>query len=168
MQLPDNKKIAYLSLMIALSLIFSYIETLIPLNFGIAGVKIGLANIISVIALYLFGFGYSLFIVIIRVILSGFLFGNLFSIIYSLTGGILSISIMYLLKKTDKFSITGVSIGGGVFHNAGQLLVAVLVINELKLYFYFPVLIIAGVIMGTIIGIISSIIISRVETYVRI
>ena len=143
MQLPDNKKIAYLSLLIALSLIFSYIETLIPLNFGIAGVKIGLANIISVIALY-------------------------FSIIYSLTGGILSISIMYFLKKTDKFSITGVSIGGGVFHNAGQLLVAVLVINELKLYFYFPVLIIAGVIMGTIIGIISSIIISRVETYVRI
>lgn len=168
MQLPDNKKIAYLSLMITLSLIFSYIETLIPLNFGIAGVKIGLANIISVIALYLFGFGYSLFIVIIRVILSGFLFGNLFSIIYSLTGGILSISIMYFLKKTDKFSITGVSIGGGVFHNAGQLLIAVLVINELKLYFYFPVLIIAGVIMGTVIGIISSIIISRVETYVRI
>ena len=75
---------------------------------------------------------------------------------------------MYFIKKTDKFSITGVSIGGGVFHNAGQLLVAVLVINELKLYFYFPVLIIAGVIMGTIIGIISSIIISRVETYVRI
>ena len=79
MQLPDNKKIAYLSLMIALSLIFSYIETLIPLNFGIAGVKIGLANIISVIALYLLGFGYSLFIVIIRVILSsGFIFINSF------------------------------------------------------------------------------------------
>lgn len=168
MQLLDSKKIAHLSLLIALSLVFSYIETLIPINFGIAGVKIGLANIISVITLYLFGIGFSFFIVIIRVLLSGFLFGNMFSIIYSLAGGILSICIMYLLKKTEKFSITGVSIGGGVFHNVGQLLVAIIVISELKLYFYFPVLIISGVIMGTFTGIICSLIINRVETYVRL
>ena len=167
-QLQSNKKIAYISLLIALSLIFSYIETLIPINFGIAGVKIGLANIISVIALYLFGITTTLFIVSIRVILSGFLFGNLFSIIYSLVGGLLSICIMYFLKKTNKFSIIGASIGGGVFHNVGQLLVAMIVINELKLYFYFPVLIISGVIMGSVIGIISSLIINRVETYVRL
>lgn len=168
MQLLDSKKIAHLSLLIALSLVFSYIETLIPINFGIAGVKIGLANIISVITLYLFGIGFSFFIVIIRVLLSGFLFGNMFSIIYSLAGGILSICIMYFLKKTEKFSITGVSIGGGVFHNVGQLLVAIIVISELKLYFYFPVLIISGVIMGTFTGIICSLIINRVETYVRL
>ena len=168
MQLLDSKKIAHLSLLIALSLVFSYIETLIPINLGIAGVKIGLANIISVITLYLFGIGFSFFIVIIRVLLSGFLFGNMFSIIYSLAGGILSICIMYLLKKTEKFSITGVSIGGGVFHNVGQLLVAIIVISELKLYFYFPVLIISGVIMGTFTGIICSLIINRVETYVRL
>ena len=74
----------------------------------------------------------------------------------------------YFLKKTNKFSIIGASIGGGVFHNVGQLLVAMIVINELKLYFYFPVLIISGVIMGSVIGIISSLIINRVETYVRL
>lgn len=168
MQSQISKKIAYISVLISLALIFSYIEALIPIDFGIPGVKLGLANVVSIITLYIFGFYYALFVTLIRVVLSGLLFGNMFSIIYSLSGGLISLIIMYLLKETNKFSIVGVSIGGGVFHNVGQLLIAVLIIEQLKLYFYLPILIISGVLMGTLIGIVSMAVTKRVETYVRL
>ena len=168
MQLHNSKKVAYISLLTALALIFSYVESLIPLNFGIPGVKLGLANAVSVITIYLFGPLYAVFVTIIRVILSGLLFGNMFSILYSLAGGILSIIVMSFIRRIDKFSILGVSMSGGVAHNIGQLLVAVMVINQLRLYFYCPVLIFSGLIMGALIGIVCSAILKRVETYVRL
>lgn len=168
MRLLSNKKISYVSLLIALALIFSYIEAIIPIDFGIPGVKIGLANIISIIALYLLGAYYAIFIVVLRVLLSGFLFGNMFSILYSLAGGILSVIIMSLLKRTNLFSIVGISMSGGVAHNMGQLVIAAIVIKQLKLYFYCPVLIISGIIMGILIGVVSNAVLKRVETYVRL
>lgn len=168
MQLQNSKKITYLSLMVALSLIFSYVEMLLPINFGIPGVKLGLANVVSVVSLYIFGFGYTLIVVIARVILSGLLFGNMFAIIYSIAGGVISLIVMELLKGTDKFSKIGVSIAGGVFHNIGQLMIAAIVVKQIKLYFYGPILIASGIIMGAIIGIICIYLIKRVETYVRL
>jgi len=129
----DNKKIAYLGLMTALALIFSYVEALIPVNFGIPGVKLGLANIVAVIALYLFGFPAAFAVQILRILLSGFLFGNMYSIIYSLSGGLLSITCMYILKKTDIFSMLGISIAGGIIHNIGQLIVAMIVMKQIRL-----------------------------------
>lgn len=165
MQLQSNKKIAYISLLIALSIIFSYVESMIPLNFGIPGVKVGLANIVSVIALQMFGVWVSVLVIVLRVLLSGVMFGNAFSIIYSLAGGIVSVIIMAVLNKTNRFSIIGISIGGGVFHNLGQLFVACIVIEQLKLAFYGPILIISGVVMGTIVGIISKMILKRIPYY---
>ncbi|MDO4189858.1 MAG: Gx transporter family protein [Lachnospiraceae bacterium] len=168
MQLQGKGKIAYIAVLSTLALIFSYVESLIPLNAFVPGIKLGLANIVSILALYMFGPIYAYIIVIIRTIIAGFLFGNMFSIVYSISGGLLSVFVMVFLKKIDKFSIIGVSIAGGVFHNIGQLIVAMFAVNQLKLYYYGPVLIISGIIMGITIGMLSLVIVKRVETYVRL
>ena len=163
----SNKKIAFISLFVALAMICSYIESLIPINFGIPGVKLGLANVVSVVVLYLFSPLIALIVVILRVILLGILFGNMFSILYSLTGGVVSVILMYITKKTNLFSLVGVSIVGGVSHNLAQLFVAMVVIEQLKLSLYGPVLIISGIVTGTMIGLLCMQVIKRVETYVR-
>ena len=130
------KTVALMAMMIALAMIFSYVETMIPINFGIPGVKLGLANLVIVAAIYLFGGKQAFLISIVRIFLSGFMFGNLASIMYSLAGGLLSLAVMLLLKKTDKLSILAVSVMGGICHNIGQLIVAMLVVENLKLIFY--------------------------------
>ena len=140
----------------ALALIFSYIETLIPFHIGIPGVKLGLANLIIVIALYKMGTGDAFVLSVVRIVLAGFLFANLFSIIYSLAGGILSLIVMALMKKREWFSVIGVSVAGGVFHNIGQLLVAMFVVETFSVAYYVPVLLIAGVATGFIIGILAN------------
>ena len=123
-------KISYFGIFTALALIFSYVETLIPVHVGIPGVKLGLANLIIVITLYKMGTKEAYILSVVRVILSGFIFGNMFSILYSMAGGLLSLGMMSLLKKTDKFSIFGVSMAGGVFHNIGQLFMAAIVLER--------------------------------------
>ena len=163
----SNKKIAFISLFVALAIICSYIESLIPINFGIPGVKLGLANVVSVVALYLFSPLIAVLVVILRVLLIGILFGNMFSILYSLTGGVISVILMAITKKTNLFSLVGVSIVGGVSHNLAQLFVAMIVVDQLKLSFYGPVLIVSGIVTGTLIGLLCIQIIKRVETYVR-
>ena len=125
-----KSKVAYFGVFTALALIFSYVETLIPINFGIPGVKLGLANLIIVIALYKMRLREVYLLSIVRVLLSGFIFGNYFSIIYSLAGGLLSLTVMAVFKRKDGFSIMGISIAGGVFHNVGQLIVAMLVVDR--------------------------------------
>lgn len=163
MQSVNNKKIAYVSLLVAIALIFSYVEILIPFNFGIPGVKLGLANVISIISIYLFGPYIALVIVVLRILLSGFLFGNLYSILYSLCGGILSIIVMSVIKKTNKFSIYGVSMCGGVFHNIGQLIVAMITVNQMKISYYGPILIVSGMIMGLLVGFLSNQVLIRLK-----
>lgn len=147
----------------ALALIFSYVEAMIPINFGIPGVKLGLANLIVVIMLYKGDWKDALFIAVARIVLSGFIFGNLFSILYSLAGGLLSLLVMILLKKTNVFSIAGVSIGGGAAHNVGQLLVAMFVVQTYQVGYYLPVLLIAGVLTGALIGIVALEVVKRLR-----
>ena len=151
-----KSKVAYFGVFTALALIFSYVETLIPINFGIPGVKLGLANLIIVIALYKMRLLEVYLLSIVRVLLSGFIFGNYFSIIYSLAGGLLSLTVMAVFKRKDGFSIMGISIAGGVFHNVGQLIVARLVVETFSVAYYVPVLLIAGMITGLLIGIVSN------------
>ena len=151
-----KSKVAYFWVFTALALIFSYVETLIPINFGIPGVKLGLANLIIVIALYKMRLREVYLLSIVRVLLSGFIFGNYFSIIYSLAGGLLSLTVMAVFKRKDGFSIMGISIAGGVFHNVGQLIVAMLVVETFSVAYYVPVLLIAGMITGLLIGIVSN------------
>lgn len=151
-----RSKVAYFGVFTALALIFSYVETLIPINFGIPGVKLGLANLIIVVALYKMRLRETYLLSVVRVLLSGFIFGNYFSIIYSLAGGLLSLTVMALLKKKDGFSVMGISIAGGVFHNIGQLVVAMLVVETFSVAYYVPVLLIAGMVTGLIIGIVAN------------
>ena len=152
-----------MAMMIALAMIFSYVETMIPINFGIPGVKLGLANLVIVAAIYLFGGKQAFLISIVRIFLSGFMFGNLASIMYSLAGGLLSLAVMLLLKKTDKLSILAVSVMVGICHNIGQLIVAMLVVENLKLIFYVPVLLISGFLTGLLIGIVCRVILPAVK-----
>jgi heptaprenyl diphosphate synthase len=158
-----KKKVAYFGVFTALALIFSYIESLIPINFGIPGAKLGLANLMVVIVLYKMGPKEAYMLSMVRIVLSGFLFGNLFGILYSLAGGILSLSIMTLLKKTDKFSIIGISMAGAVFHNMGQLIIAGIVVESANVIYYMPALLIVGLATGLVIGIISSETIKRLR-----
>ncbi|MGN1166732.1 MAG: Gx transporter family protein [Lachnospiraceae bacterium] len=148
-----KNRVAYFGVFSALALIFSYIESLIPFSFGIPGVKLGLANLIIVIALYKMPLSQVYLLCVVKVLLSGFLFGNYFSILYSLAGGLLSLTVMAVLKKAGGFSVAGISVAGGVFHNVGQLFVAMLVVETFSVIYYVPVLLIAGLITGFLIGI---------------
>lgn len=151
-----KSRVAYFGVFTALALIFSYVETLIPINFGIPGIKLGLANLIIIIALYKMSVKEAYALSVVRVVLAGFMFGNLFSIIYSLAGGLLSLTVMTLLKRTDKFSLFGISMAGGVFHNVGQLIVAIIVMENLNIAYYMPVLLISGLITGFMIGLVAG------------
>ena len=149
-------RVAYFGVFTALALIFSYVETLIPISFGIPGVKLGLANLIIVIALFKLKLKETYLLSVVRILLSGFLFGNYFSIIYSLAGALLSLSVMALLKRAGGFSIIGISIAGGVFHNIGQLFVAMAMVEMFQAAYYVPVLLVAGLLTGCLIGILAQ------------
>ena len=150
-----TKRVAYCALLTALAMIFGYVEALIPFGFGIPGVKLGLANIVIVLALYILPACQVFAIQLMRIVLVSFLFGNLSMMLYSLAGGMLSLVVMLLLNRRDVFSITVVSIAGGVSHNIGQLIVAALVVQNLKIMFYFPIMIMAGLITGCLIGVLA-------------
>lgn len=159
-----SKKVAVCGVLVALAMIFSYIEVLIPFNFGIPGMKLGLANLVIVIGFYFLKPQEVLLISMVRIFMMGYMFGNGMSIIYSLAGGIFSFLIMLLLKKTGSFSIVGISIAGGVFHNVGQLAAASVVLENTGVFYYFPALLISGVVTGFLIGILSKRVVRVVGT----
>jgi heptaprenyl diphosphate synthase len=158
-----TRRLATSAILASLGLIFSYIEAIIPFSFGIPGVKLGIANLVVIIALYTLGTSYALSINVIRILVAGLLFNGLFGAIYSLAGALLSFLIMVLLKKTKLFSIVGVSMAGGVIHNLGQLLIAAAIISNLKIFFYFPILLFSGMVTGILIGIIAYFILRRLN-----
>ncbi len=158
-----SKKIAFLGVFIALALICSYVESLIPFYFGIPGVKLGLTNIVVVIMLYTIGEKEAFAVSMLRIVLAGFLFGNLFSILYSLAGGLLSFLVMYLIKKFGLLGVVPVSVCGGISHNIGQIAVAAFVVENYNIFYYIPVLLIAGTITGFLIGIVGQEIILRLK-----
>ena len=162
-KLKPSSLMAYISVMTALASVIGYLELLLPVNlFGIPGVKPGFANIVSLIALYLFGPLYAYLITVVRVLLLGILFGNMYSIVYSLAGGVLSVTVMLMLKRTGLFGMAGVSAAGGAFHNTGQLIVAVISLDSMNLIYYIPVLVISGTLFGCITGIVAGIVYDRV------
>lgn len=158
-----KNKVAYMGLFLALALICSYVESLIPFYFGVPGVKLGLTNIVIVMVLYCIGAKEAFAISVMRVLLAGFLFGNAFSIVYSLAGGILSFAVMFLLKKTKKLNVVSVSVAGGISHNLGQLAVAALIVSNYRILYYGTVLLVAGIVTGFLIGILAQEIILRLE-----
>ncbi|MGN0531487.1 MAG: Gx transporter family protein [Eubacterium sp.] len=162
------KNIALYGVMIALAMIFSYLESFIPINLliPVPGVKLGLANIVVLFALYTMRVGDAVVIAVIRVLLSGFIFGNPMTIAYSLAGSLLSIAAMYLLKKTD-LSIIGVSMVGGITHNIGQLIVAVILTSTVRIAYLVPVLLVTGMVTGLLMGVAAKLVIPRVEAIVK-
>ena len=157
------KRIAKMSMLVALAIIFSYIEFLVPINLGVPGIKLGLANLVIVIALYTMNTVDVWLISILRILILGFMFGSGMSIIYSIAGAMLSLLVMCIIKRIKGFSIVGVSIAGGVCHNIGQVLVAMMVVETTGILYYMPALLVAGVITGAIIGIISKRVIAVVS-----
>lgn len=157
-----KNRVAYFGVFTALALIFSYIESLIPFDFGIPGVKLGLANLIIVFALYKLNLKDVYLLSLVRVLLSGALFGNYFSIVYSLAGGLLSLSVMAFLKDREGYSILGISMAGGVFHNVGQILVAMILVETFSVIYYLPVLLLAGLVTGALIGVVAGEVLKRV------
>jgi heptaprenyl diphosphate synthase len=158
-----TRKISFFALSIALAMIFSYVETLIPFPFFVPGMKLGLANIVTIVVLYKMKAFDAAAISITRILLSALLFGNVFSLAYSLSGGAFSLAVIILLKKTGKFSITGVSIAGGVCHNIAQVAVAALLLETGELAYYLPVLLVTGTVTGCLIGVLGGLLLKKLK-----
>jgi heptaprenyl diphosphate synthase len=163
--------VALYGMLASVALVMGYIESLIPIPYPVYGMKIGLANIVIVWVLYSINIKAAGTISLVRILLAGFLFGNLYSIIFSLAGAGLSLAIMWLLKKTEKFTIVGVSIAGGVCHNLGQIIVAVIVLENIRIVSIFPFLMVSGVVSGIAIGLLGGLLFKKIkilQTNVRV
>lgn len=152
---------------VALAMILSYIESLIPIPFAVPGMKIGLANLVVIVALYVMDEKAAISISLIRVILVSFTFANFSAMIFSLAGALCSIICMLLLKRTGNYSVSGVSIVGAVSHNVGQLMVAMAVVNTVQVISYLPILIIFGVTSGFLMGMLAIMVINRIKKAIK-
>lgn len=161
--MQKNRQIALRGALMALAMVLSYMESFIPLVIAVPGVKIGLANIVTLIALYKLGMKDALIISIGRILLSGILFGNLTVIIYSLAGAAFSLAAMKLGMGIKRLSVTGISILGGVFHNLGQVLAAAFLLQNGNILYYLAVLFIAGTIAGTGTGILTGVLLLKID-----
>lgn len=162
--MKKTKKIALTGVFTALALVFSYIEFLIPFDsIGVPGIKPGFANLVVMTALYTLGLPYAAAISLVRILLSFLLFGNVTSLLYSLAGGILSLAVMFLLKKTNVFGEVGVSVGGAVSHNIAQTAVSFIILSFGAVVYYVPVLLLSAVLFGVINGFILKLILSRAD-----
>lgn len=163
-----TKRIVVLGLLVALAFVFSYLESLVPISIGIPGAKLGLANLVILVALYTLGARDAFLLSVIRIVLVGFTFTNVASMLYSLAGGVLSFAVMYLAKKIKSLSMVGVSVLGGIAHNIGQILVAMWVVETVSLVYYLPILMIVGVVAGVVIGLLSAMVIKRVKMLISV
>ena len=156
-----KSRVAFLGLFTAFAMILSFVESQIPTFVAILGIKLGLPNIAIIIILYRFGWKEASIISLLRVVLTSLLFGTVLSMLYSIAGAVLSLVAMILLKKV--LSTVTISVIGGVCHNIGQILVAILVTETQQLLYYLPVLIISGVIAGIVVGIIAALSVKKIE-----
>lgn len=163
-----TKRVATMGMLVALAFVLSYVEALFPFSIGLPGAKIGLANLAVLAALYLLGERDAFGIALVRLLLVAFTFGNLSAFLYSLGGMVFSYTGMVILKRIKIFSIMGVSCVGGVLHNIGQLLVAFFVLKTAVIWTYLPLLIVSGVVAGVGIGLISGLLIQRLNVIMRL
>ncbi|MBQ8683382.1 MAG: Gx transporter family protein [Clostridia bacterium] len=158
-----KRKTALYGLLVALAFIFSYIEVLVPIPVGIPGIKLGLANGVTLTALYLLRPADALAVSVLRILLAGLTFGSPMTMLYSLCGGLLSFAVMWLCRRSDRFSVVGVSIAGGVSHNIGQLALAAVVLATPAVAWYAPVLLVTGTVTGALIGLVCRLLLPRLE-----
>ena len=158
-----TKQVALFGMLVALAFIFSYMEYLIPLPLPV-GMKLGAANIVVLCALYLLGFKKAVAVSMVRIVLSGLAFG-IGTLPYSLAGGLLSLLVMGLLKRKEGFGITGVSVAGSVCHNIAQTVVAMFLLGS-KTGYYFPLLLLSGIVAGVLIGVVSSLVLQKIQKHI--
>ena len=160
-----TKKVALLGLSIALAMILSFVESQIPALVAIPGIKVGLPNLVMVFLLYRVGWKETVIVSIVRILLVSMLFGNVQTLTFSVAGALLSLLSMILLKKLNWFSPITVSIVGGIFHNVGQIIAACIWTETAQVALYLPVLLVSGTIAGAVIGLISGMLVKRLEKW---
>jgi heptaprenyl diphosphate synthase len=158
-----SRDVARGGLLLALTLILSYVERLAPLPVPVPGVKIGLPNLVVIFLLYRVGLRQAITVSLARVALAGLLFGTGVSVLYAAAGAVLSLTVMTVLKKTGIFSIRGVSVAGAVCHNFGQILVAMTLLENQYILGYFPVLCVTGAIAGVVIGLVAALLVEHIK-----
>ena len=158
--MKKTKRLVLLAMLTAVAMILSYVESLLP-SVGIPGVKMGLANIAVIFALFRFGWKEAAALSLVRVVLVSLLFGSVGAMLYSLAGAVLSLAVMALLRRIDRFSTVGISVAGGVAHNAGQILMAMLILQTKQLLGYLPVLAVSGIAGGVLTGLAAALLFRR-------
>ena len=161
--MKNIKKLTFLALTISFALILSYIESRIPPLAAIPGIKLGLANIAVIFTLYRFGTKEAVAVSLLRVFLVSVLFGTPVSLIYSAFGAVLSLCSMILLKKLTPLKTVSVSVSGGIMHNIGQIAAASLMLSTNVVVYYLPFLLLSGILAGVAIGVVSAVLIKRVD-----
>ena len=165
--MKNTRKLTTLSLLIAVAMILSYIESLVPAFVAVPGIKVGLSNIATVFALYTLGAPSAVAVSAVRVFLSSLLFGNFEMMIYSLGGAAMALTFMILLKRINRFSEVGVSVVGGVAHNAGQIITASFMLKNAGIVSYLAPLVISGTVAGVVVGIISALLVVRIGNLLK-
>lgn len=153
--------IAEFGILLALALVLSYLESLIPVVVAVPGVKLGLANIVTILILYRMNNRTTFLFMTARVLLTGFLFAGMSTILYSFVGGLFCILGMSLLKNSSSFSVLGVSMAGAIFHNVGQILVAILVMENVRIAYYLLVLCVTGMVSGIVVGYLAHLLLKQ-------
>lgn len=162
--MKKTKRLVLLAMLTAVAMILSYVESLLP-SVGIPGVKMGLANIAVIFALFRFGWKEAAALSLVRVVLVSLLFGSVGAMLYSLAGAVLSLAVMAPLRRIDRFSTVGISVAGGVAHNAGQILMAMLILQTKQLLGYLPVLAVSGIAGGVLTGLAAALLIRRIPEF---
>lgn len=162
--MKKTKRLVLLAMLTAVAMILSYVESLLP-SVGIPGVKMGLANIAVIFALFRFGWKEAAALSLVRVVLVSLLFGSVGAMLYSFAGAVLSLAVMALLRRIDRFSTVGISVAGGVAHNAGQILMAMLILQTKQLLGYLPVLAVSGIAGGVLTGLAAALLIRRIPEF---
>ena len=162
-ELMNTKKLTVLSISVALAMILSFVESQIPPFVAIPGIKIGLANIVTVFLLYKLGWKEAAAVSVVRVALSSLLFGSAASFFYSASGAVLSFAVMVIIKMLPLFSEISVSIVGGVFHNVGQIICACIIMENGGIVTYLPPLLISGTVAGIAVGALSALLLKKLE-----
>ena len=158
-----TKKLTTLGLCVALALILSYVESLLPPLMAVPGVKVGLPNVVILFLLYRYGWKEAGTVSLVRLLLSAALFTGFAAFLYGLSGAVLSLLGSALLKRTDRFSPLGVSVAGGVLHNLGQIAMAALVLDSGYIFAYLPILLLSGTVAGALVGLLAAILLRRAD-----
>lgn len=161
--MKKTEKLTVIAMTAAIAIVLSFVESQIPAFFSVPGVKLGLANIAVIFALYKMGFWEALLVSFVRVLTVFLMFGGLMPLLYSVAGAVLSLCVMLLLKRFTPLSEIGVSVSGGVAHNVAQITVAAFLFDSAALYLYLPILLIAGTVAGALVGIASAILVKRIN-----